>query len=238
MNVKISALISLYNSEIFIDDFLIRLSKIINLDEIEFIFIINGDLNGVTTQKVKNFAANKKIIITELETLYKSWNRGIEVSSGKYLCNMNCDDYHYYDSLLIMSNGLDRYQTADLCAMQTAGTSIPIDDFDNLNDRIKCGNFDYKKLEYTFFSNRHCGPNPMWRKSVHNHIGVFDEKYKASGDHEMWIRMLANGSSFIKCSHDGVIYYDRPNTLSNRLESNSCEEINFILEKYGLEKFK
>ncbi len=33
------------------------------------------------------------------------------------------------------------------------------------------------------------GPQPMWRKSVHDEIGLFDETYKAAGDWDFAIRL-------------------------------------------------
>ncbi len=35
----------------------------------------------------------------------------------------------------------------------------------------------------------HIGPQPMWRRSVHNEIGYFDESFFASGDYEFWCRL-------------------------------------------------
>jgi GT2 family glycosyltransferase/glycosyltransferase involved in cell wall biosynthesis len=35
----------------------------------------------------------------------------------------------------------------------------------------------------------HMGPQPMWRRSVHNELGYFDESFFASGDYEFWCRL-------------------------------------------------
>lgn len=35
----------------------------------------------------------------------------------------------------------------------------------------------------------HMGPQPMWRRAVHDDIGCFDENLKSAGDYEFWCRM-------------------------------------------------
>jgi len=34
-----------------------------------------------------------------------------------------------------------------------------------------------------------CGPQPLWRRSIHERHGWFDESFKVAGDYEFWLRI-------------------------------------------------
>lgn len=38
-------------------------------------------------------------------------------------------------------------------------------------------------------TNNIIGPQPMWKKEVHQTVGFFDERYEIGGDYEFWLRM-------------------------------------------------
>ena len=207
----ISAIISLYRADPYIDDFLYRLGKLKNVDDIEFIFVINDDQKREVSKKVKDFNVNRKIIETSRETLYASWNRAIKVSEGEYLCNLNCDDYHFYDSLEMMRQILDSSPEYALCSGPWKIVYKPVEAFDEENDPNRPSGL--KTIEY---NNVFCGPCPMWRKEVHEKIGLFEAAYQCVGDHEMWNRMLKNGYKFARISVPTAIYYDHPKTITNK----------------------
>jgi len=45
--------------------------------------------------------------------------------------------------------------------------------------------FDLAKL----FVNCYIGPHPMWRSSLHDRYGFFNEKYRVAGDYDFWLRL-------------------------------------------------
>ena len=56
---------------------------------------------------------------------------------------------------------------------------------------------------------------PMWRKSVHEKHGLFNEKYRSAGDWEMWLRAAHGGSVFKKLQVAPVgLYYFNPGGIS------------------------
>ena len=51
------------------------------------------------------------------------------------------------------------------------------------------------------------GPMPVWKKSVHEKIGLFDENYRYPADWEMWLRMVDNDYLFKKINKTLGLYY-------------------------------
>lgn len=232
--IKISILVSLYEPETFIDGFLDRLSNQTIIDQCETIFIYNykNNPNKITLEKINKFPYEKKLEVVPLENLYRSWNRGVAISTGNYLTNMNCDDYHIYNSLELMREALNDDSEIALVRGGCHHTDTRIEDFNDKNKKLISHDFEVIRK-----NDRHCGPNPMWRKEIHDKVGVFSEKYVAAGDHEMWIRMLKNGYEFGYIGNVLCVYYNRPDTLSNRRGVDSNSEINSILSS-GNEEYR
>jgi hypothetical protein len=51
---------------------------------------------------------------------------------------------------------------------------------------------------------------PMWRKSLHDKIGLFNTRYKSAGDYELWLRAMLDGSKFLKIEEALAAYYNNP----------------------------
>ena len=75
---------------------------------------------------------------------------------------------------------------------------------------------------------------PMWRKSLHEKYGNFDEKYKSAGDWEMWLRAASKGSIFKKINSISNLYYFNPKGISTNPENNSWKrkEEEEVFKKY------
>ena len=76
--------------------------------------------------------------------------------------------------------------------------------------------------------------SPMWRKSYHEKYGYFDEKYRSSGDWEMWLRGASQGSKFKKIYEVLGLYYFNPTGISTNPDNFSWkrEEEKEVFEKY------
>ena len=76
--------------------------------------------------------------------------------------------------------------------------------------------------------------SPLWRASVHEKYGKFDEKYGSAGDWEMWLRAASQGSKFKKIQTVLGLYYFNPNGISTNPENFSWkqEEEAEVYEKY------
>ena len=71
------------------------------------------------------------------------------------------------------------------------------------------------------------GSQPLWRRSVHEKYGLFDDSYASAGDYHFWLKMAANGEKF----------YHVPEILGLNLQSDQCME-HRIKKLYSKESLK
>ncbi|MDH3883092.1 MAG: glycosyltransferase, partial [Desulfobacterales bacterium] len=177
-------------------------------------------------QKHKNI---KFIRTKKRETLYQAWNRGIQEAHGKFITNANTDDRLKPDAFEILVDELNSNSDIALVYGDFFITNRGNQDF---CDHIRCG---YSiKPEYSpdiMLSGCHMGPFPMWRKSLHDEIGYFDENLQSAGDYEFWCR-LATKYSMKHINKFIGLYYHKPKGIVNRAEDKSKNETGLIKEKY------
>lgn len=233
---KISVLISLYQPEEYIEEFLERVSYQKALPDTELIFLINEDTLGYVTKMVRDYNppqlnCKQVIEIPKVEPLYTSWNRGIGLARGKYLCNFNVDDYHMPKVLDVQARILDQYPEYGLSFAQCAYTQKPLQRQEYIAEA------NHQEERYVGFVRTHnhriTGCCPMWRAELHEKYGLFDDKtYKAAADHDMWIRFLEGGEQFGTINVLGVYQYLHPGTLTERTNSGHPEN-EILFKKYG-----
>ena len=75
------------------------------------------------------------------------------------------------------------------------------------------------------------GPQPMWRKSVHNRHGYFDDSLESAGDWEFWLR-LAGTETFLHIDEILGLYLKSPNGVEHRDLELSKREARIVHERY------
>ncbi|MBT5716029.1 MAG: glycosyltransferase, partial [Opitutae bacterium] len=125
------------------------------------------------------------------ETLYRSWNRAVEKAQGEYLTNANTDDRHESNCIEILANTLDENPDCGLCYGNLFKSSDPNQSFNHQDESNLCESQEFFPASALL----HCtnGAQPLWRKALHDQVGLFDEKFKAIGDHDFAIRLAKNG---------------------------------------------
>ena len=186
----VSAIVSTYNSEKFIEGCLDDLLKQTIADKLEIIVVNSGSEQNeeAVIKKYQEKHASIKYIRTEQrETLYESWNRGIKIASGKYITNANTDDRHRKDALEILAKTLDNHPSAGLAYGDVLITENENETFGQ-NTAHRCYIFpEFSRRQ--MLARQFFGPQPMWRKSVHDKIGYFHPRYVVCGDWEFFIRL-------------------------------------------------
>jgi GT2 family glycosyltransferase/thioredoxin-like negative regulator of GroEL len=119
--------------------------------------------------------------------VYAAWNIAIKASSGKYCISVSTNDCLRENACEILARTLDENLDCMLAYGNTYLTRNPHETFvENTHYGV------YQWPDYRFedlLRNCMVGPHPIWRKSVHEKIGYFDERYIADGDQEFWLRI-------------------------------------------------
>ena len=151
-------------------------------------------------------------IATEgIPTIYKAWNMAIEYASGDYITNANCDDRLYPGALAELAKVLDDNQDV--------GISYSWVDIVKKIGGDPIGKYTWSEGGFDLLM-KGCfmGPFPMWRKSLHDEYGLFDDNLKIAGDYDMWLRLLKNGVQ-CKCIRKSLgAYLSRPDSAEHREE--------------------
>ncbi len=189
----ISAIVSVYNCERFIRGCLEDLENQTIADKLEIVVVNTGsqqDEEKIVKEFQQNFNNIVYIRIENRETIYQAWNRGIRAASGKYITNANSDDRHRIDALEIMVAAFEDIENIDLVYADSIVTNTENETFENYT---LSGYLDWPESIQYELANQCCiGPQPMWRKALHQKFGYFDESLKVAGDYDFWLRLSGN----------------------------------------------
>jgi len=221
----VSAIVSAYNSEKFIQGCLEDLTAqtLYKENRLEIIVVNSGSLQNEEAI-VKSFQQDHAHIIyvkTERESLYESWNRGIKIARGKYITNANTDDRHRKDAFDVLSRTLEQRADIDLVYADCYVSSAANETFDeNMKNRLYRYPEFFPPASLLYFQ---FGPQPMWRKSVHDKTGYFDGSYRAAGDHEFSIRFAMNCRA-LHVSEALGLYLEHPDAITFKDKTVSHED--------------
>lgn len=166
-------------------------------DRLEIIVVDSGspENDGEVAEEFALRDPRVRVIRTaERETIYQAWNRGVEAARGKFLTNANTDDVLRRDALERLAMELETDPGIDLAYGDFWITHLPNQDFDGA---VRTG-YSLKPdwRPDIMMSGCHMGPQPMWRRSLHERFGLFDASLFAAGDYEFWCRCAAGGAKF------------------------------------------
>ena len=220
----VTAIVSTYSAERFIRGCLEDLVAQTLWGEMEVLVIDSGSPQGESAI-CKEFVREHpqiRLLRTEREPLYTAWNRAIPMARGKYLTNANTDDRHREDFMEIMVAALEASPDAALAYADQLVSQTENETF------AQCARRDAKRRRWPDFTPvdlmLRCitGSQPMWRKSLHAELGLFDTQYGIAADYDMWLR-FAGKYGLLHVPEPLGVFFDSPATLSganNRLRMN------------------
>jgi len=229
--IKISVLTSLYRCEPFLENYFKHLSEISGTDKIEVLLLHNDPQENemkIINRWLPKMPFVRPIIIPQLETLYRSWNRGIMLSRGEYITVWNVDDVRFPDSIIQQADALDKNPDAviaygDIWVSRQYG----ICGVEKTNSPIH-NRLTHKK----FLSGYYISCFQMWRKSIHQIVGYYDEQFKCVADFDFQIRVALH-FPFVKTVEPlGIYLEDQPHKLSAN-EMHEIENTTIYL-RYGV----
>ena len=228
----VSAIISTYNSKRYIRGCLDDLEKQTIADRIEIIVVNSASQENEEdiVRELQNRYKNIKYIRTnKRETVYAAWNRGIQAATGKYITNANTDDRHRNDAFEIMVKALEDKTDIGAVYADCLITESENETFENHSANIYFRRPNYNLRQMLIFS--FFGPQPMWRHSVHNEIGYFDETFSIAGDYDFFIRLAVNFGA-LHINEILGIYQQRRDSVENKNRQQCVAETLRILQKY------
>lgn len=228
---KVTVLTSLYRCAKYLNGYFDCVNNLENKSDVEILLLHNDPSKEeleIIEKRSKVFSCIRHIIISEREGLYKTWNRGIKLSQSEYVCVWNVDDIRFSDSIKHQISTLDLHPDALL----TYGDFYYMFQYPEISDKIYL-NKDYEIEPESFFKSHQIGCFPMWRKSLHDSLGYFDEQLDLVADFDFQIR-LARSGNIIKTSQilGGYLEFV-PEKLSSNYVKQKTEQ-NLLYLRYGI----
>ncbi|MGD9046103.1 MAG: tetratricopeptide repeat protein, partial [Desulfobacterales bacterium] len=229
----VSAIVSTYNAERFMRGRLEDLENQTIADRLEIIVVNSGSQQNeekIIKEFQEKYSNIKYIKTNQRETVYAAWNRGIKASQGKYITNANTDDRLRNDALEVMVNTLETLPEISLVYADVIITETENETFKRCTP---VGNFKWLNFNRDDLLNKGCfvGPQPMWRREIHDEYGFFDASFVTSGDYEFWLR-VSQTCTFMHLPVQLGLYLRSPGSIEHSNRERQREENNKILDMY------
>jgi tetratricopeptide (TPR) repeat protein/GT2 family glycosyltransferase len=232
----ISVIVSTYNAEKFIRGCLEDLLSQTIAPKLEIIVVDSASQQGEggIVKSLQRDNPNIRYLRTQKrEPVYAAWNRGIKIARGKYITNANTDDRHRHDAFEHMAGVMDARPEIDLIYADVIKTRTPNQTFETCTPTgVLCWpDWDRQRL-----INEGCfiGPQPMWRRAVHDKYGYFDERFSISGDFEFWLR-ISQTSRFYHIPTPLGLYLEHDNSIEHRDPGEKRRQDMAIVKKYRIQ---
>jgi glycosyltransferase involved in cell wall biosynthesis len=227
---KVSAIVSTYNSAELIEGCLKDLCEqtLYKRGDLEIVVIDSASTEN-EWEIIQEFTTDHEHILAVRtqgrESLYTAWNRAICYARGGYITSANTDDRHRYDALEVLASVLDDYNEVGIAYGDVLKTNRPNETFtcNSSKEAFRWGPYSLEKLE------DHCciGPQPLWRRRLHDEIGGFNEQYQSAADYDFWLR-AALFYSFYHVDQVLGLYLDNPQSLEHRDLTSHYERIDVL----------
>lgn len=190
---KITVMLSIYEAGEWIKNRLDNLMGLLNIDDCE-IWCVNANSPDVRDHEIPSkYDKIRYVKLRKRQPLYTVWNYIINSSDSDYITCANADDIVSPECYLTLSNTLDNnpdlgftypnwYVTHD--ANQAWSTMA------NVEKTGVPGRFNGD------INTSGVGHFPMWRRSLHKTLGLFDDTFGALADADWWCRCYYNGIKF------------------------------------------
>lgn len=216
----ISALVSAYYAHEFLPE------RLKNLEEqgAEMVVICQRDSRE---ERIARWYCANVVLTDDIPTIGKAWNLGIEAAGGEYLTTANSDDLFKPGGLDTMAKTLDDFPNvglvfADVDRADRAGSyhwvrTTEVGIIHGLYDKLR--------------SRCYIGPMPLWRRSLHDIYGYFDEEMIVACDYDFWLRIARGGVKFVHLPMSLGVYQCREDSLEHRNKLAMRREKQIILER-------
>ena len=215
--LSISVISSLYKSDLYLPNFLLNLQDQTIFHEVEFsiVSVLPSDYERRLLEEFATKSAKIRIeFVSNKIGIYRAWNIAIANSTGDLITNANADDLRRKDCLAMQRQVLEESPWCDVVYQDVYYSHVANASWDQIaaiNSRSNLPHVTHSSL----LAGVNCPHNaPMWRRTLHEELGAFDELFETAGDYEYWLRCSAEGKRFLKIQEPIVAYYFSPTGLS------------------------
>lgn len=231
----VSAVVSTYKAERFLRGKLEDLEAQTIAHELEIIVIDSAspeDERGIVEEFQSRYDNIRYLRTDKRETVYQAWNRGIGMATGEFVANANTDDRLRNDAYELLVRTLREHPE---CVLAYPDMRITLAENGSFDNHVPYGFKSWPPYSLTSLLELCCvGPFPLWRRSLHDEIGYFDERYQCIADYEFWLR-AAKRHSFIHVPQFLGLYWLNENTVSRNGDLPTLEYL--YIQKLYREKF-
>lgn len=187
--MRISVITSLYRCHHHLHRYFDAVSRLTNPDEVELLLIHNEPTHEEVSvirdamSRIPRLHIHH-ILVPHRESLYASWNRGMQLAQAEYIAIWNVDDIREPDSLQRQAATLDKHPEVAMTYGDIVGIQQPHERTGVYYHHPEFGSHPREFLR-SFYSS--CFP--MWRKAVHEVVGYFDEQFRIVGDFDFQVRV-------------------------------------------------
>uniref|UniRef100_C6E7I0 Glycosyl transferase family 2 n=1 Tax=Geobacter sp. (strain M21) TaxID=443144 RepID=C6E7I0_GEOSM len=185
----VSAIVSTYKAERFLRWKLEDLEAQTIAGELEIVVIDSGspqNERAIVEEFQKRYDNIRYLRTEERETVYQAWNRGIRMATGEFVTNANTDDRLRNDAYEVLVRTLREHPE---CVLAYPDMRITQKENATFDRHASFGFRDWPEFNRLSLLELCCvGPFPLWRRSLHERIGYFDERFKSAADYEFWLR--------------------------------------------------
>lgn len=234
---KISIFASVYNSDEYIEQYLEDVTRqTIFKDKCELVLInpnSPGNEEPIIKKYMEKFPNIKYVKWDKDPGIYETWNEAIRMCEGEFVTNANIDDRKAPHSIERHAKELFANKDIDLVYADSYIVHESNKQWENVPDTTEKYTFEDFSLDAMLRGSQPHN-NPMWRKSLHDKFGWFDNKYKSAADWDFWLRCAFGESKFLKINEILGIYYFNPTGISTNPANRNWkkEEEKEIFKKY------
>lgn len=236
---KVTIITSIYKSSKYLDGFLENITSQTIFKDCE-LYLINGNSpeykieESIIDPYLKSFNNIRYERLDKDPGIYACWNLMIKNSNSSYITNANTDDRIMEDCIEKHINILDNNPNIDVVYCYNIRSHVP-----NTQPWMIVGNedifptapFSKQLMLQANLPHNH----PVWRRSLHDKFGYFEEKKYVSGsDWDFWLRCTSQDSQMQLIPEKLGIYYQNPDGMSTKQENmdRNLKEVQMIREHY------
>ena len=234
--VLISAINSLYAGGEHIERFMENIVGQTCFDDHAELIIVDANSpdgeRAVIERHLRRRPNIKYIPINHRIGIYDAWNIAVKAAAGDYLTSANVDDLRRPDSLELQAATLDNLPFVDVVYQDFYYSMDPTLTFDQV------AAFGYKSdlplvTPHGLMALNPPHNAPMWRRRLHDELGLFDPSFVSAGDYDFWMRCVLAGKTFFKLNDAHIAYYQNPKGISTRPGTLGHEETRRVHKRYG-----